>query len=460
MQSNCTSISSSSRDLCDIENAPLYSTALEEWLLMRQGLRISDLTDTVAADTAREAYVIDLTRIKPQKRNKSEGIMADKRRGGNRPIGEKDLELRFNGVNGVLPNMDMVSGSLVLLAGTLAPRTDGGSISYHTGASQAVTSWWYSWWHSVVLILASRGILPSQYRDNMDGLLRHGALLAESTGDGLHAQFLSKNIDSISLVVRPTITDRVHDVLLDAMSKLARVSSNLHEDLHHSHFFYLLMDNTHFIGLSEYVGPMGLALCSLFALFLRLAKAPLSRASDPLLTALRCVLTDLAPLVALITAMVVMEDQPEETWKYALYALATLVMVRGLFMNELSSVEFEGYAAIMVLLLLNLCFFVAGHHFALAFPLTMVVIPLSWVIFRPLIATDRRIIISYRILALVVGPLGLIYSGGSSMDQWIQSWRAVGSENLPLYLIVSTMFASGTMRYCASEINKGKLHID
>ena len=278
--------------------------------------------------------------------------------------------------------------------------------------------------------------------------MRHAAILADGAGDGLHAQFLEANIDSISLYVRADMTKDTHIMLINVMSQLARVSSQLHEELHHSHFFYLLMDNTHFVGLSEYVGPLGLALSSLIALWLQLFP---SLSSSSMYVALRCIITDIGLVVVLMGAMVVVDSNlSAEEWKVILCALAGLLTLRGLFTRGLSPQEHATYNALAVLLLLILCFIVAGHHVVLAFPLLMTVVPLSWAIFgRRSGDGDRGTVLAYGLLALIFSPLCLLASFNHAIELWIQSWRVAGSENLPVMVLFSTIFMSGCLRFCA-----------
>ena len=92
--------------VCDSAHgkSTIFSTALEEWLHRRQGSVRRPLGEMVASGTIREAYVMNLAHT-TDKNNRDD----------TESVG-KPLELRFSGINGVLPNMDVVAGSLACSA--------------------------------------------------------------------------------------------------------------------------------------------------------------------------------------------------------------------------------------------------------------------------------------------------------------------------------------------------------
>lgn len=439
--------------VCDAAHgsSTLFSPALEQWLDQRHINVKRGARAAAAAGIIREAYVVNLAHTN----KKDNGEVT-------RLVG-KPLELRFNGVNGVLPNMDVVAGSLVLFSDKVAPRYD----THVLKPSRSPIHAWYWAWHSLVQVLSRAGMLPKAYSDNFLGMVKHAAALADGFGDGLHAQFLERNIDSISFHVRVDMTHDIPIMLTGVMTQLARVSSQLHEDLHHGHFFYLIMDNTHFVGLSEYVGPMGLALCSLITLWLYLVQSlPVSSPlwASSLGVALRCVMTDTGLLAAMIGAMVGMDagglfSLPPHAWKHTLTLSAGLLSVRDLVVVRLSRQEYSAYASLAVLLLLLVCFFVAGHHVALAFPILMTVVPLSWLVFvrTATLSGGPGTVLVYRVLALTFGPLCLFTSFNHVLDLWIKTWRTLGAENLPMLLLLSTVFMSGCLRFVAVVVNGHKV---
>ena len=215
------------------------------------------------------------------------------------------------------------------------------------------------------------------------------------------------------------------------------------------------MDDAHFVGLSEYVGPLGLALCSLIALWLRLYP---SLSSSSINVALCCIITDVGLMVVLMGAMVTVgRSLSAEEWKEGLCALAGLLLHHLFFTRGLSPQEHAAYNALAVLLLLLLCFIVAAHHVALAFPLLMTVVPLSWAIFgRTCGDGDRGTVLAYGLLALIISPLCLLMTFNHAVELWIQSWRVAGSENLPVMVLLSTIFMSGCLRFCAMETKRKK----
>ena len=169
-------------------------------------------------------------------------------------------------------------------------------------------------------------------------------------------------------------------------------------------------------------------------------------------------------MAALIWAMVGMDrfrllPFPSNVWRISLYICAGQMSLRGFFFEGLSQQEHAAYALLAVLLLLLICCFVAGHHIALAFPLIMTVVPLSLLIFVSTATTlgAKGKVLVYRVLALAFGPLCLLQSFDHDLNLWIQKWRMLGAENLPLLLVLSTVFSSGCLRYVTSEIKKQKI---
>ncbi|RLN67550.1 hypothetical protein BBP00_00001545 [Phytophthora kernoviae] len=100
------------------------------------------------------------------------------------------------------------------------------------------------------------------YLMNLKGMLHFMTTLA-SGPSGPHANFISYNIDSItlSLVKKSDSNDqlRVREVL-QSIEMLVRALSNLEEKLHQSFFLYVLPSTTTFVSVGEYYYTVALAI--------------------------------------------------------------------------------------------------------------------------------------------------------------------------------------------------------
>lgn len=101
--------------------------------------------------------------------------------------------------------------------------------------------------------------------------------------NGIHAQFNIRNIDS--LTIRPVCFDCNNNSknkskskgyqyvisvnsIADILESVTHITSNLHEELHHSHPLYLLMGTKSFVGLPEYAPPLLLSFIPIIAIYL------------------------------------------------------------------------------------------------------------------------------------------------------------------------------------------------
>lgn len=185
----------------------------------------------------RESYILDMT---------------IESRFGNKSARWDAVNLHISGLNGVLPNMDIVASVLALFP------------FVHVSQNMLITS--------VLQRLGS--ILPQDYRRRLCSLLSFCSDLLRAP-QGLHAQFLKHNVDSITLQLsNRDKSEYLHESvgkyeILELSSKLLRMSSNLQgestsscisscnlsnlqcalmiEELHHSQFFYLLMGDRDFV---------------------------------------------------------------------------------------------------------------------------------------------------------------------------------------------------------------------
>jgi len=232
-------------------NSLRHSQALSDWL------RYNPTSDVEAGSSrlpfiglVRDAWVVEL--LPPT---------------GAGTAGVAPIALHATGLNGNLPNMDMVSAPLALHPGLLRPGYIASPPRRSLGWEEALGGAL----QALALALNSKEFLSSEHPSapssagwtgRLLGLCSHGAALL-SGPDGLHSQFLQRNIDSVSLRVplaalgpaagssssQPGVRNKE---LLGLVGDLVRLSSNLHEHLHHSHFFFVLLGRQHFVSLQEY----------------------------------------------------------------------------------------------------------------------------------------------------------------------------------------------------------------
>ena len=149
------------------------------------------------------------------------------------------IQLAFTGVNGNLPNLDMISYPLEMFPRELQPESNGAvcsqifqylkSLSTDKGnpilryLSQYISN----------LLLDIDNAVDYGYKEQFCGMLTHLWLLGQGP-TGLHGQFLRRNIDSISLKpARIRNSSRggggvTLEKLADVVMSLVYVSSNLH----------------------------------------------------------------------------------------------------------------------------------------------------------------------------------------------------------------------------------------
>mmetsp|Transcript_9768 Transcript_9768/g.14576 ORF Transcript_9768/g.14576 Transcript_9768/m.14576 type:complete len:380 (-) Transcript_9768:108-1247(-) len=126
--------------------------------------------------------------------------------------------------------------------------------------------------------LVMRSFASDEYIDKFCGMLSHYWLMIRGPS-GLHAQFTRKNVDSITLKpIRlgnsPSKVGRYDAAdLCKLVRNLVYVSSNLHEELHHSYFFYILLGGNHFMAVTEYGLVAVLMLLSILLLFIHFAES-------------------------------------------------------------------------------------------------------------------------------------------------------------------------------------------
>uniref|UniRef100_K3X6S6 Uncharacterized protein n=1 Tax=Globisporangium ultimum (strain ATCC 200006 / CBS 805.95 / DAOM BR144) TaxID=431595 RepID=K3X6S6_GLOUD len=173
------------------------------------------------------------------------------------------------GINGQLPNLDLVNTAVTSLRGEHIPVVLDRCDSEHSQPGFCRQDTLSKVHEQVSSILES--YVPAEYKHqareylkNLHGMLRFMTTLA-SGPSGAHAHFISYNIDSITLITlensgndggSTTLSPRA---ILRAVEKIVRAMSNLEEKLHQSFFLYVLPNTKHFVSIGEYYYTVALA---------------------------------------------------------------------------------------------------------------------------------------------------------------------------------------------------------
>jgi hypothetical protein len=247
--------------------APSAARVLDEWLDAYH--RTPTSVDGVVphAGLLRDAYVVDF----------SEPFVAAGRRGAaSGPPSWAAVELLVAGAYGQLPNMDFVSAPLAAYPDLFVAEGDAPTLrarklallSPRDPAADALKQARPALVRALATACrraARQGLLEMPagrarclaYVDRLESLASFLAA-AVSGPSGLHGHFLARNIDAATL--RPVrapggvsnggvddVAEEAHDLAAALGDGLLRLSSNVHEELHHSHWFYLLMGSRHFV---------------------------------------------------------------------------------------------------------------------------------------------------------------------------------------------------------------------
>ena len=218
----------------------------------------------------RDAYVVDFSEPFVAATGRTRGNSASG------PPAWAAVQLLVVGANGQLPNMDFLSAPLAAYPDLLVAEGDAPALraralallSPRDPAADALKKARPAFARALVTACrraARHGLLevPSgrarclAYVDRLEALVAFHAAAAGGPS-GLHGHFLARNIDAATLrpirapggVGGESADDAAEEVLnLAAVvgGGLLRLSSNVHEELHHSHWFYLLMGSRHFV---------------------------------------------------------------------------------------------------------------------------------------------------------------------------------------------------------------------
>jgi len=134
------------------------------------------------------------------------------------------LHVVYDGVNGQLPNLDLINTAISVASGQM-------------GIACTIQRMWD---HS------------NGYQDRLKTMLRGMVSQAVGYGSGPHSSFMAYHVDAITV---QTIGDGWHDEMSlgRVVEGTFRSLNNLLEHLHQSFFFYLLMHSNRFVSIGTYL---------------------------------------------------------------------------------------------------------------------------------------------------------------------------------------------------------------
>lgn len=173
------------------------------------------------------------------------------------------------GINGQLPNLDLVNTAVLALHGEHIPvtldRSTGRDTRDNDRTDDTLARVDVYVRHAVeTLVPVAYRATAREYVNHLVGMLRFMKTLATGPS-GAHAHFIRYNIDSVTLSALSRGSDRATGAplplraTLRALEKLVRALSNLEEKLHQSFFLYVLPNTRHFVSVGEYYYVVALA---------------------------------------------------------------------------------------------------------------------------------------------------------------------------------------------------------
>ncbi|CAI5727208.1 unnamed protein product [Hyaloperonospora brassicae] len=182
------------------------------------------------------------------------------------------------GMNGQLPNLDLVNTAVRAFRRHRIPTVlDRASVQQveghvHESYVSSVLSWMKYVCKEYAGVGLEQGLLA--YLDNLKGMLHFMTTLA-SGSSGPHANFISYNIDSVtlSLTTSPNAGDRPLSTrgVLRSIEMVVRAVSNIEEKLHQSFYLYVLPSPSTFVSVGEYFYALALAISPAIAHLLYVA---------------------------------------------------------------------------------------------------------------------------------------------------------------------------------------------
>ena len=146
------------------------------------------------------------------------------------------LQISYNGVNGQLPNLDLINTAVSVATGQMGIGTAVQNMFKH----------------------------DDSYKQRLQTLLRGMSSQALGHATGPHSVFMPYHIDAITLT---TVGDGWQDEMAfgRTIESICRSLNNLLEHLHQSFFFYLLMQTNRFVSIGTYL-PSAMAVGASFTI--------------------------------------------------------------------------------------------------------------------------------------------------------------------------------------------------
>jgi len=447
-----------------------HSKALQRWIT--RYFSSGSSSSAGYRGVLREALVVDVTSVR---RIVGQGNVLGRRkrerRTGEPPHFTGFYALHVAGAGGSLPNMDMVSATLTLLP---AP-----AVTAYAGVP--LPTWMQSILRQVVHVTHVQ-----RHLQTLQGLLCFWT--AQLAGpDGLHGAFLASDVDAITLKTDSSTVDL--DELQEMMSLMIRAFSQLHEELHHSHFFYYLMDGgTKFVGLGEQVLPLVLVLATLLLLFQRYACRAghgHGQENEQLLLAVYEVAIDIAPMGLLLLSppqwLHTLADRARiapaicavsacSLLRIACTWWATTVDADGKTSAEPAHLVYSdqrctrsAYSTVLIGFVFVVCMHAGGHMHALAHPLSLLSAAVLWAVHwseeegasgsevassseespaapaAP--AAPAQVSLYLVALALAISPLLVLTFPPALVQLWTQDFCTVGMGSGELSYVIAVLHA-------------------
>ncbi|KIX00970.1 uncharacterized protein Z518_10036 [Rhinocladiella mackenziei CBS 650.93] len=151
------------------------------------------------------------------------------------------LHVAYDGINGALPNLDLINTAVSIASGQMGIRT---SIQFQHTYTQ----------HD------SRSSYPARLQTLVRGMSSQALGLAS----GPHSSFMTYHIDAITLTA---IDQGWQDEMAfgRTIESICRSLNNLLEKLHQSFFFYLLMQSNRFVSIGSYL-PSAMTLAAAYTI--------------------------------------------------------------------------------------------------------------------------------------------------------------------------------------------------
>lgn len=167
------------------------------------------------------------------------------------------IEIRHEGLDGQLPNLDMIS-----TLDHLMHRAHNVPLTIPTSSDEKVGERPLGAFGDLLEIyIWSQGGAARKYVNNLRKITRQVMLGAAGHPSGSHGLFHRYHVDAVTVFARPAKGPYGFYNMGRMVESLTRSMSNLLERLHHSHFFYILTSPEHFVEVAKYL-PVAILFCT------------------------------------------------------------------------------------------------------------------------------------------------------------------------------------------------------